>query len=205
MPQQYIAPNREEIAVGAYHVWEKERRPSGRQNQNWIEAEAQLRLFHQSLEVNLPIRQKDAPGRNKLAVAIQRAFAMPGSGKRKKTRQPRVLVVDDELPATHMLRELLRKHGYIAAELNDPTKAVPTAHRFQPDIVLLDMHMPWKDGHQVAADFASDDTLSCVPIIFITHDALDRNKSTDSIPVLLKPFSIEDLFACLEKGITRPV
>jgi CheY-like chemotaxis protein len=61
------------------------------------------------------------------------------------------------------------------------------------------MHMPWKDGHEVAADFAADHTLSCVPIVFITHDAQDRNESTDSIPILVKPFSIEDLFACLEK------
>jgi len=132
-------------------------------------------------------------------------FTMPGSGKGRMTPHHRVLIVDDEPFATHMLGRLLRKHGYIAAEENDPTKAVQKAHRFQPDIVLLDMHMPWKDGHEVAADFAADNTLSGLPIIFLTHDALDRNKSTDSIPILVKPFSIEDLFACLEEGITKPV
>jgi CheY-like chemotaxis protein len=113
------------------------------------------------------------------------------------------LVIDDEPPATHMLGGLLRRHGYISAEENDSTKAVQIAHRFKPDIVLLDMHMPWKDGHDVAAAFALDHTLAGVPIIFITHDARDPNTSTDSIHILVKPFSIEDLFACLEKGLAR--
>ena len=132
-------------------------------------------------------------------------FTMPNSSKGRNIPRHRILVVDDEPLATHMLGRLLRRHGYIAAEENDPAKAAQKAHRFQPDIVILDMHMPWKDGHEVAAAFASDKTLSCVPIIFITHIALDRKQSTDSIPILIKPFSIEDLFACLEKVITNPV
>jgi CheY-like chemotaxis protein len=175
MAHEYIAPTPDQIAVGAYHVWEKQSRPLGRQKENWIEAERQL------------------------------MFALPNSAKGRNTPCHRVLVVDDEPLATHMLGRLLRRHGYIAAEETDPAKAVQKAHRFQPDIVILDMHMPWKDGHDVEVAFASDNTLSGVPIIFITHDALDRNKSTDSIPILVKPFPIQDLFACLEKAITNPV
>jgi len=82
------------------------------------------------------------------------AFTMPGGAKGLRLRDPRVLVVDDEPFVTHMLGGLLRKYGYIAAELNDPTKALAMAHRFQPDIVLLDIHMPWKDGHEVATKVA---------------------------------------------------
>lgn len=175
MAHEYVAPTPDQIAVGAYHVWEKESRPLGRQKENWIEAERQL------------------------------MFTMPNSGKGRNIPRHRVLVVDDEPLATHMLGRLLRKHGYIAAEENDPAKAVQKAHRFQPDIVLLDMHMPWRDGHEVAVAFAADNTLSGLPIIFITHHAVDRNKSTDSIPILVKPFSIEDLFACLEEGINKAV
>ncbi len=52
MPHEYIAPTRNEIAVGAYHVWERESRPLGRQKENWIEARTQFMLAHQRLEVN---------------------------------------------------------------------------------------------------------------------------------------------------------
>jgi len=204
MAHEYIAPTPDEIAVGAYHVWEKESRPLRRQKENWLEAETQLMQFQRRPEANPSERPISDFVRTQNDISVQAGTPMPASGKRNKTRLPRVLVVDDEPVATHMLGALLRKHGYIAAELNNPTKAVPLAHRFQPDLLLLDMHMPWKDGHEVAAAFAADTILCCIPIIFITHDARDRNKSTDSIPILVKPFSIEDLFACLGEGIPRP-
>jgi len=193
MARKYDAPTPEEIAVGAYHVWEKESRPLDRQKENWIEAETHLLHSHEEPEVNPSIGHND--------ITIQTALTMPGIGKKGNTRQPRVLIVDDEPFATHMLGGLLRRYGYIAAELNDPSKALEMAHRFQPDIVLLDIHMPWKDGHEVAAEFASNKIQCGVPIIFITDDPLDRDKSTDSIPILVKPFSIEDLFARLKEGI----
>jgi putative two-component system response regulator len=123
------------------------------------------------------------------------------NGKSRETRHHRVLIVDDDRIATHILGRLLRRHGYIAAELNDSTKALVVAHRFEPDIALLDFHMPWKNGHEVAADFASDELLCHVPIIFITADAFEQDTSTRSISILIKPFSIEELLACLKAGI----
>jgi len=203
MVHQYDAPTSEEIAVGAYHVWENESRPLGRQKENWTEAETQLLLFHEWHEAKPAILENKVLTRNEKSAVIDTALAMPGIGKRGKTRHPRVLVIDDEPLATHMLGGLLRKYGYIAAELNDPTKALQMAHRFQPDIVLLDIQMPWKNGHEVQADFASNEFQCSVPIVFITQDPSDRSKSTDSIPILVKPFSIEDLFACLKEGIAK--
>lgn len=204
MAHENIAPTPDEIAVGAYHVWEKESRPLGRQKENWIEAETQLTRLQRWPEANWAIRPISDFARTKDGVAIQTAITMPGTGKRSKTRQARVLIVDDEPAATHVLGGLLRRHGFIAAELNDPAKALQMAHRFEPDIILLDMHMPWKDGREVQAEFATDESQCKIPIIFITHRAQDRSKSTDSIPILVKPFSIEELFACLDEGIIQP-
>ena len=123
------------------------------------------------------------------------------SGTQKKTPCHRVLVVDDEPHATHVLGKLLRRHGYIAAEDNDPTKAVHIASRFQPDAVLLDVRMAWKDGYEVAADFASDKFLRGVPIIFITGFPAEAAESPMTAPLLVKPFQIEDLLVCLEESI----
>ena len=196
-------PTSDEVAVGAYHVWEKESRPSGRESENWLEAETQLTLFPREPDAKPPIRPDIVPARYNNPSIIESASPMPGIGKRGKTRQPRVLVIDDEPFATHMLGGLLRKYGYIAAELNDPTKALQMAERFLPDIVLLDIHMPWKDGYEVAAEFGSNPFQCDIPIIYITHDASDRNNPTSSIPILVKPFSIEDFFAYLKKGMER--
>jgi len=203
MPNANDTPTHDEIAVGAYYVWEGESRPLGRQKQNWTEAQTQFMSFRQRLEANPSIGENSIFAQNRGGATAQTASMTPRVGKRRKARQPRVLVVDDEHSATHMLGGLLRRHGYISAEENDSTKAVQMAHRFKPDIVLLDMHMPWKDGHEVAEAFALDKILCCVPLVFLTHDARDRNTSTDSIHILVKPFSIEDLFARLEEGLAR--
>jgi CheY-like chemotaxis protein len=125
------------------------------------------------------------------------------SGKSSEERRRRILIVDDQPLATHVLGRLLGRHGYLAAEVNDPTKALRVAHRFLPDAAILDVHMPWKDGHEVAADFRADEALCNVPIIFITGDRLEQAAPTMSIPVLLKPFSIDDLFALLKDAIAR--
>jgi CheY-like chemotaxis protein len=203
MPNAYDTPTHDEIAVGAYHVWERESRPSGRQKQHWTEAQRQLISFPRRLEPKPPLGENSIFAQNRGGATTQMASMTPRSGKRKKARQPRVLVIDDEPPATHMLGGLLRRHGYISAGENDSTKAVQMAHRFKPDIVLLDMHMPWMDGREVAEAFAADSVLRYVPLIFITHDPRDRNPSTDSIQILVKPFSIEDLFARIEEGLAR--
>lgn len=128
---------------------------------------------------------------------------MPMNGKSRKERSHRVLVVDDQHLATHVLARLLRRHGYIAAEVNESTKALQVARRFQPDIAILDVHMPWKDGYEVAAEFASDETLREMPIIFITAQALEEDAPPSSVPILFKPFSIQDILGCLKEGITR--
>jgi len=125
MPHESIAPTPDEIAVGAYHLWEKESRPLGRQNENWIEAETQLMLFDQKLEVNLPIRQNGVSPRNNYGVPIQTASAIPCSGKTNKTRQPRILVVDDDPFATHMLGALLRKHAYVRRRVKRSHEGCP--------------------------------------------------------------------------------
>ncbi len=101
-----------------------------------------------------------------------------------------------------MLGRLLRRNGFIAAEENDSNKATRIALRFQPDIVLLDLHMAWKDGHEVAREFSVDKSLQDIPIIFITAHALDDESLPGAIPILIKPFSLEDLFSRIHEGLS---
>ena len=94
------------------------------------------------------------------------------SGKPLEDRRPRILVVDDEVAATRVLGKLLQKRGYDVAEQNDSTKAHELALRYRPDLIILDIYMPWKTGHDLAALFGSDEELYNVPLIFITAHAL---------------------------------
>jgi CheY-like chemotaxis protein len=130
---------------------------------------------------------------------------MSMSSKTGAAHRPRILIVDDDPFATHLLGRLLRRHGYLAAEENDPTKAISIARRFHPDMVLLDVHMPWKDGYEVAEEFSFDGSLCGIPIVFITADAFEREKSTEAKPVLVKPFSLEELLATLKRAVSSGI
>ena len=81
----------------------------------------------------------------------------------------RILVVDDERDFTHMLKLQLERFGYFEVlEENDETLAVATAREFGPDLVLLDLMMPNREGTEVAAAMHSDALLRDTPILFLT-------------------------------------
>ena len=59
----------------------------------------------------------------------------------------RILIVDDDQNSTHLVKVLLEKTGsYLVLEQNDATRAYQDARSFRPDVILLDIEMPGKDG-----------------------------------------------------------
>jgi DNA-binding response OmpR family regulator len=81
----------------------------------------------------------------------------------------KVLVVDDDPKLSALVGLILRRGGgYEVREENRSYAALATAREYRPDLVLLDVDMPGKDGGAVAQELAADKTLSSVPVIFIT-------------------------------------
>jgi putative two-component system response regulator len=84
----------------------------------------------------------------------------------------RILVVDDEEDNVAALDRLLRWAGYPWVEsTTDPTEAVDLFDRIQPDLVLLDLHMPFLDGFEVMS--ALSERVSSgeyLPILVLTGD-----------------------------------
>ena len=116
--------------------------------------------------------------------------------------RPRVLIVDDCIVTTRLLGKLLERHGYRINMENDPTKAHYRALKFEPDVIILDRNMPWKTGEEVAADLALDDILCGTPIILLTGYALEAGE-VSPYPVLLKPFSAEELLDTVSGAIWK--
>ena len=62
-----------------------------------------------------------------------------------------ILIADDDSTTRHVLRLLLREHGYkVVAEANDGERAVELCEVHRPDIAFLDIDMPKLDGHLAA-------------------------------------------------------
>lgn len=105
----------------------------------------------------------------------------------------RILVIDDEPANTTILARLLAQAGYTAVEVvNDAREAMERYESVRPDLVLLDLHMPHRDGYQMLAEMA-DPERSAIrpPVIVLTADvtraARERALSLGAADFLTKP------------------
>ena len=80
----------------------------------------------------------------------------------------KVLVVDDEPDIVEILKYNLQKEGYDVATAEDGIKAVKTAIKFQPDVILLDIMMPNQDGVETCLQIRQIPELKHAYIIFLT-------------------------------------
>ncbi len=117
----------------------------------------------------------------------------------------RIMLVDDEAIITRMLKLYLEGTGaYEVVTENEGTKAVQTARKFRPHLILLDIMMPDIDGPEVAALIRDDDVLNATPIIFLTalvkKDEIDSGGGTiGGYPFLAKPIEPEKVVECIEE------
>jgi DNA-binding response OmpR family regulator len=103
------------------------------------------------------------------AVSDSRFDARSQEGRSPSRRRIRVLMVDDEVSFTRMTkRNLEASGGFEVVTESRARSALAAARGFRPDIILLDVMMPDGDGGQVASEFAQDDELRRVPILFLT-------------------------------------
>jgi CheY-like chemotaxis protein len=81
----------------------------------------------------------------------------------------KILVVDDDPKLSRLVKTILEKTGcYEVQEENRSSAALATARTIEPDMILLDVDMPGKDGGDVARELQADPILSRKPILFFT-------------------------------------
>lgn len=81
----------------------------------------------------------------------------------------KVLVVDDEPDCSRLVQVMLEKEGtFEVCVVNGSRDAMNAARVFRPDIFVMDVDMPGKDGGELAREIREDPVLFDVPILFLT-------------------------------------
>ena len=117
----------------------------------------------------------------------------------------KILVVDDETGVTTMTKLNLEKTGqYQVCVENRATSALEAAHRFNPDLILLDITMPEMDGGDVAAQIKADPKLKDTPIVFLTAVVSQIETGNSELRrggqvFLSKPVNLKTLVTCIEQ------
>jgi signal transduction histidine kinase len=127
--------------------------------------------------------------------SVQEAIR-PTSSHVNGSNLPSLLVADDEPDMLRFLSSQLEKH-YKVYQAVDGQQAIDKASQFLPDIILLDMMMPEKDGLQACKEIRERTPTTSIPIILLTARADEETKlaalkagASDFLP---KPFSTTEL------------
>ena len=131
---------------------------------------------------------------------------MTGSSTDEPVPVPRrVLIAEDEALIRLDLAEMLREEGYdVVGEAGDGQEAVDLAENLRPDLVIMDVKMPRRDGIDAAAEIAAK---RIAPIVVLTafsqRDLVERARDAGAMAYLVKPFSSSDLVPAIELAVSR--
>lgn len=83
----------------------------------------------------------------------------------------KILLVEDNAELRNLYKTFLDMHGYKIAEAGDGVEGLQVAKDYQPDLILLDVMMPKKDGFQVLKELRHDESYGCTKtkIVILTN------------------------------------
>jgi len=130
------------------------------------------------------------------AIAPVRGAIRPVESAAEGTDRPTVLIADDEPDMLRFLKSELSPL-YRVLEAADGQQAVEKAAQFLPEIIVLDMMMPEKDGLQACREIRQNVQTQLIPVIMLTAKADEQTKlaalSAGASDFLSKPFSTTEL------------
>jgi two-component system cell cycle response regulator DivK len=123
----------------------------------------------------------------------------------------KILVVEDNELNLKLFCDLLRAHGYEAEPVRDGREAVARARAFAPDLVVMDIQMPYISGLELIEQIKADDELKPIPIMAVTAYAArgdeERIRDAGAEGYVSKPISVlrfvEAVAALLDMAAAR--
>ncbi len=177
---------------------------------------AEAGLEPEPVEAGQPAPEKRASPEEWLANLYRRAELFPALASvrqsvvpvepRSTSGLPTVLVADDEPDMLRFLKSQLAA-AYSVIEAVDGQQAIEKAAQFIPDLVVLDMMMPGKDGLQACAEIREHTATRNIPIILLTARADETTKmsalAAGASDFLAKPFSTAELQARIRNLVSN--
>jgi DNA-binding response OmpR family regulator len=111
----------------------------------------------------------------------------------------KILIADDEPNIVISLEYLLKRAGYQVLVARDGQEAIDAIRRERPRLVLLDVMMPKKSGHDVCTELRADPDLAGTLVLMLSAKGrdtdVDKGLGVGADAYMTKPFSTKDLAA----------
>lgn len=107
----------------------------------------------------------------------------------------KILIVDDDVQVTTLLRRYLSPRKFEVTTLNQSSKTIQTASLIHPDLFILDLMMPPPDGFELCTILRADPSFAETPILIITAMDISNSKATSfgANDYLAKPFNLDQV------------
>lgn len=119
----------------------------------------------------------------------------------------RILLIDDEEDFHNIIRQVLSPLGYELLSALDGASGLRGLRKERPELVILDVNMPFKDGYAVCREIRSDPEFADLPILMLTirnrDEEIMRGLDCGADSYLTKPFEPRVLAARIENLLRR--
>lgn len=119
--------------------------------------------------------------------------------------QKKVLIVDDSPAEARLMHGVLEREGYHTVDLHDSLRVEETIAFEQPNVILLDVVMPGKNGFQVCRELKGHDQYKTIPVILVTSrdTASDKfwGEQQGADGYVTKPFTSEELLRAVKRFV----
>ncbi|MCE1184061.1 response regulator transcription factor [Zoogloea sp.] len=111
----------------------------------------------------------------------------------------KILIADDEQNIVISLEFLMQREGFQVVVARDGQEALERARSERPDLILLDVMMPRKNGYEVCQEIRADQSLAATRILMLTakgrETEVTKGLAVGADAYMTKPFSTRDLVA----------
>jgi len=127
-------------------------------------------------------------------------------------KRARILLIDDDIDFVEATKTILESKPYEVMVAHEGDEGLRKAREENPDLILLDVIMPVKDGFTAAEQLKKDPKLSKIPVLMLTAFAsmggetsipVSRGFTLETEDYIDKPVSPEELLARVEKQLKK--
>ena len=115
----------------------------------------------------------------------------------------KVLVVDDSQAEIRLLQAVLQSGGFHSVAISDPTKIEEAIDEERPNLILLDVVMPKRNGFQACRDLKSQEPYSQIPVILVTSKTAPSDRywgeQQGANGYVAKPFTPDELIDAVKR------
>ena len=115
----------------------------------------------------------------------------------------KILIVDDSQAEITLMKAVLGKAGYWAISINDPMRLEQTVEIERPNLILMDVVMPGRNGFQACRELKSHQEFGCIPVVLVSSKSSQSDKfwaqQQGADGYVVKPFTSDELLGAVQR------